>query len=74
MPAFTPAAIDDVFSYHAPRPDQISQYNAIREAARVLARVIIQNTPASPDQTVAIRKLRECVMVANAAVALDGKF
>ena len=67
-------AIDDIFSYHAPTPEQLPRYDKIREGARVFARVLIDNTPRSPDQTAAIRKLRECVMTANAAVALDGKY
>jgi len=63
--------IDDLFTYHPPKPDQIPRYEAIREAARVFARVLEQNTPSSADQTAAIRKLRECVMTANASIALE---
>jgi len=34
--------------------------------------VLIDNTPTSADQTAAIRLLREAVMTANAAIALEG--
>lgn len=66
--------LDDIFSYHAPEPEQVKHYNALREAARAFAEVILEHTPVSPDQTVAIRKVREAVMTANAAVALKGKY
>jgi hypothetical protein len=65
------AQIDDIFSYHAPTGDQPERYDAIRSKARELAHVIIENTPSSADQTAAIRKLRECVMTANASIALE---
>jgi hypothetical protein len=63
--------IDNIFSYHPPTLDQAERYQRIRQAARELAYVITENTPSSADQTAAIRKLRECVMTANAAVALE---
>lgn len=66
--------IDDVFSYHAPEAGQPAQYEAIRAAAKQFAQVLIANTPQSADQTAAIRKLRECVMTANASIALKGQF
>lgn len=74
MPGFTPDQIDDLFSYHAPTPDQIPKYEAIRAAAKEFAKVLIANTPQSPDQTAAIRHLRTAVHTANAAVALKGQF
>lgn len=65
--------IENWFTYHAPTEvDQVG-YMAIRESAKQLAQVIVNHTPPSADQTVAIRKLREAVMVANAAIACKGK-
>lgn len=64
------ADIDNIFSYHPPKGDQLEKYNAIREGGKAFALVILENTPASPDQSVAIRKVREAVMTANAAIAL----
>lgn len=64
--------IEDLFTYHAPEGTQPAQYDAIRAKAKELAHVIVENTPPSADQTAAIRKLRECVMTANAAIALKG--
>ena len=64
--------IDHIFTYHTPKPDQIPRYNNIREKAKEFAEVIISNTPPGPDQSAAIRHLRECVMTANASIALKG--
>jgi hypothetical protein len=48
-------------------PFQISFADAgTRAAAKVFAKVVLDNTPAS------IRLLRECVMTANASIALGG--
>lgn len=65
----TGADIDNWFSYHAPRGTQQERYELIRNKAKELALVIEMNTPTNADQTAAIRKLRECVMTANAAIA-----
>lgn len=70
----TPDQIDDLFSYHAPTPDQIPKYEAIRAGAKAFALVLIANTPQSADQTAAIRLLRQCVHTANGSVALKGQF
>jgi hypothetical protein len=62
----------DVFSYHAPDEAQIRQYADIRASAKGLAAVILLHTPPCADQQAALRLLRECVMTANAAIALKG--
>lgn len=61
------------FSYHPPTAEQLLQYESIRASAREFADVINQVVPESADKTAAIRKLRECVMTANAAIACGGK-
>jgi hypothetical protein len=65
--------LENWFTYHPPSPEQQQQYVAIRDAAKRFAEVVASNTPPSPDQTAAIRKIREAVMTANAAIACDGK-
>ncbi len=69
----TDEQLDNWFTYHAPTPEQPAQYLAIREAGKVLATVIRDNTPASADQTAAIRKVREAIMTANQGIACGGK-
>jgi hypothetical protein len=65
-------AIENLFTYHAPTDEQKLHYVAIRSKAMELARLIDAHCPASPDRTTAIRRLRECVMTANAAIATGG--
>ncbi len=67
-----PINTDELFVYHPPKGDQVERYQKIRAAAKEFAEVVLECTPSSADQSAAIRKLRECVMTANAAVALEG--
>lgn len=64
--------INNLFTYHPATPEQQPKYEAIRAGAKAFAKILLANTPPSADQTAAVRKLRECVMTANAAIALDG--
>lgn len=69
----TDIEIDNWFSYHSPDSTQTAKYVVIRDHAKDFAQTILLNTPSSADQSVAIRKLRECVMIANASIACGGK-
>jgi hypothetical protein len=64
---------DYVFSHHPPTPEKLKHHDAIHEGAKRFAEVILANTPPSSDQTSALRLLREAAMMANAAIALDGR-
>lgn len=64
--------LDHVFSYHAPT-EETAAYAELRLAARAFAAAILTFTPPSADQTDAVRKVREALMTAHAAVALDGR-
>lgn len=61
--------IEKNFTYHAPKNGQTDQYVALRNAAKVLAYLILDNTPISREQSVAFTKLEEAVFWANAAIA-----
>lgn len=61
----------NLFTYHAPKGDQQERYVLIRDHARAMAEAIVRCCPPSADTTAAIRKLRECVMTANAAIACN---
>jgi hypothetical protein len=67
----TRESIETLFTYHPTREGQPQQYEEIRAAAKQFAKVIVANCPPCADTTVAVRKVREAVMVANAAIALD---
>ena len=64
--------LSELFTYHPVREDQAPKYTAIRSAAKYFAEVLLANTPSGADQSAAIRKVREAVMTANAAISLDG--
>lgn len=73
MAGISEATLDNWFTYHKPTDGQPEQYERLRAAGRVLAQAILMNTPASADQTAAIRKVREAVFTANAAIACGGQ-
>jgi hypothetical protein len=64
-----PIDLDNLFSYHGPKGDQEERYARLRAAGKVLAQEILDSTPPSADQTAAIRKVREAIFTANAAIA-----
>ena len=64
--------INELFTYHSPTAEQTAKYVSVRDAAKHMAMVILHNVPLGADRTAAIRQLRECVMTANAGIALNG--
>lgn len=71
MPQINDDTINHVFTYHAPKGDQLQRYAAVREAARRFALEIIAMSPESPERTLALRDVQRAVMMANAAIALN---
>ena len=70
----TQEQLDNWFTYHAPENDfQMEGYKNIRTAGKALAETIVKYCPASADATAAVRKVREAIMTANAAIACKGK-
>lgn len=63
------AYIDKVFTYHAPKDGQVEIYTHIRDYAKRYSTFICDSIPDSRERSVALTKLEECVMWANAAVA-----
>lgn len=64
-----PDAIDRNFAYHPPRAGAVDKFASIREHAKYLARVIDSAAPDSREKSLALTKLEESVMWANAAIA-----
>jgi hypothetical protein len=62
-----------VFSHHPQSAEKLTHHDAIHAAAKRFAEVILSHTPPSRDQTAALGLLREAAMMANAAIALDGR-
>lgn len=65
--------IDNNFTYHAPLGDQASRYELLRERAKALAKLIMSLTPKSREQSLALTKLEEAIMWANASIARNEK-
>lgn len=70
--AITKGQLLEWFTYHAPLDDQPAKYEALRAGGLQLAQLITDLTPPSADQSAAVRKVREAVMTANAAIACKG--
>jgi len=56
------------FTYHTPRADQIPRYGTIRALALTFATMIVELTPPSREQSLALTKIGEAVHQANAAI------
>jgi hypothetical protein len=57
------------FTYHPPKSDQPGRYMLLREQAHNLASLFLQNCPNSRERSLALTKLEEAVMWANASIA-----
>ena len=63
------ARFEKEFVYHSPKEDQPARYAELRELAHSYAIRIAKLTPLSREQLLALTKLSEAVMWANAAIA-----
>jgi hypothetical protein len=61
--------IDNIFKYHPPSGDQQRRYVAIRGEAKTLAYWVLAHCPDSAERTLALRRIEEAVMWANASIA-----
>lgn len=61
--------IEKNFTYHAQKNDQPELYERIRDKAKLLAAYIDEKCPDSREKSLAMTKLEECVMWANASIA-----
>lgn len=61
--------IENNFSYHEPKIDQPEKYNVLRNKAKELAYEIERLCPNSREKSLAMTKLEESTMWANASIA-----
>lgn len=61
--------IENNFMYHPPKDEQPSRYFTIREECKKLALLINALGPDSREKSLAITKIEEAVMWANASIA-----
>ena len=70
----TQADLDNRFAYHKPREDSTAhRHESIRFICREAAKAILSMVPAGREQALAITKLEEAMMWANAAIARKGE-
>ncbi len=67
-----PEDLDNWFTHHPPTNSQIAAYKMLRDGGKDFAQMIVALCPPGADTTAAIRKVREAVMTANAAIACEG--
>jgi hypothetical protein len=65
----TAQQIENNFQYHAPKEGQPERYTTIRSYGKELAAIINELCPDSREKSLAMTKLEEAVMWANAAIA-----
>ena len=63
------AEIDRQLDYHPPRPEDRVKHARLRASAKAFVELIVELTPGSADQNAAVRKVREALWTANAAIA-----
>lgn len=61
--------IENNFTYHLPKDNQVERYRSIRDKAKAFAFFIHHTCPDSREKSLAMTKLEEAVMWANAAIA-----
>jgi hypothetical protein len=63
--------LDNIFTYHPPKGDQVDRFSDIRQSGKELAEIIVDSCPPSPERSTALAKVREAIMWANAAIACN---
>lgn len=64
--------IDGLFRYQPWTDEQRAKGDLVRDSLAAAVKTIIANVPPCPDRSVAIRKIIEARMDANAAITLGG--
>ena len=61
--------IEHDFTYHAPTGDQVERYQQLRDKAKEYAYLIIDLSPTSREQSLALTHLETATFFVNAAIA-----
>jgi hypothetical protein len=62
--------IEAIFTYHNPAGIDVNRFTLIREAAKHLGIMILENGGTIRDVNIAISKLRECIHFAIASIVV----
>lgn len=63
--------IDNNYKYHEPTEEKAALYEKIRKEAKRLCTILNKSCPESREKSLALTKLEEVVMWANASIARD---
>lgn len=66
------AEVENWFVYHPPKDGQAETYQSLRDQAKAFAEGILASCPDFRERSLALTKLREAVMWANASIACHG--
>ena len=66
--------LDNIYKYHSPEGKQPQKYEAIREKAKELAKIVSDLCPDSRERSVAFTEIETAVMWANASIARNEIF
>jgi len=69
MTKATQREIDNRFTYHAPDDEKVVKHQAIRNGGKELAELIDALVPEGREKSLAVTKVEEAVMWANAGLA-----
>ncbi len=64
--------LESNFRYHPPIGRQPEQYVLLRDKAKELAAMVLEECPYSRERSLALTKIEESVMWANASIARSG--
>lgn len=63
--------LENIFTYHAPHGDQTERYGELRAAAKAFAELVVTRCPESRERSIALTRVREAIMWANASIAIN---
>lgn len=64
--------VDNDFSYHVPTPTMLPKFAMIRNRGKELANLLVELVPEGRERCIALTRLEEVVMHANAGIARQG--
>ena len=65
--------VEHNFTYHAPKEGQPEKYEILRATAKGWATMVVELAPDSRERSIALTKIEESVMWANAAIARNDR-
>jgi hypothetical protein len=66
--------LKNLFAFPTPTTEKLTVIDEVRKQSLKMAGTMLVNSPGSPEQTIAIRKMHEALMHFNLAVRLEKLF